>query len=94
MKIHLYAAGGLLALSPLASVHAQETVVTTQQPSTVTTVQPATTTTQTTETNMAGTFTSVTPGSSQIVVKTSSGPMTYNYTKRTTFVDAAGNTVS
>ena len=95
MKNHLLAATvGLLALSPLASVQAQEPVVTTTQPSTVTTVQPATTTTQTTETNMAGTVTSFTPGSSQMVVKTSTGPATYNYTKKTTFVDASGNVVS
>ena len=85
---------GLCALAPLAAVHAQETVVTTQQPSTVTTVQQPATTVQTTETNTAGTVTSFTPGSSQIVVKTASGPATYNYTKKTTFVDAAGNVVS
>ena len=95
MKTRLFAATvGLFALAPLASLCAQETVVTTTQPSTVTTVQPTTTTTQTTETNMAGTFTSGTPGNSQIIVKTSSGPMTYNYTKKTTFVDASGNAVT
>ena len=95
MKTHLFVATvGLLALAPLAAVHAQETVVTTQQPATVTTVQQPATTVQTTETNAAGTFTSVTPGSSQIVVKTASGPATYNYTKKTTFVDASGNVVS
>ena len=94
MKPYLFAATlGLFALAPLAAVHAQQTVVTTQQPATVTTLQPATTV-QTTETNMAGTFTSVTPGSSQIIVKTASGPATYNYTKKTTFVDASGNVVS
>ena len=97
MKPHLFAATvGLFALAPLAAVHAQQTVVTTQQqPTTVTTVQqPTATTVQTTETNMAGTVTSFTPGSSQIVVKTASGPATYNYTKKTTFVDASGNVVS
>ena len=95
MKTHLFVATvGLFALAPLAAVHAQQTVVTTQQPATVTTVQQPATTVQTTETNAAGTFTSVTPGSSQIVVKTASGPATYNYTKKTTFVDASGNVVS
>ena len=94
MKNHLFVATlGLFALAPLAAVHAQQTVVTTQQPATVTTLQPATTV-QTTETNMAGTVTSFTPGSSQIVVKTAGGPATYNYTKKTTFVDAGGNVVS
>ncbi len=95
MKTYLFAAtAGLFALAPLAS--AQQTVVTTQQqPTTVTTVQqPTATTVQTTETNMAGTVSAFTPGSSQIIVKTASGPMTYNYTKKTTFVDASGNVVS
>ena len=93
MKTHLFAATvGLFALAPLAS--AQQTVVTTQQPATVTTVQQPAAVVQTTETNMAGTVTSFTPGSSQIVVKTASGPATYNYTKKTTFVDASGNVVS
>ena len=36
----------------------------------------------------------ITPGSSLIIVTTASGPMTYNYTKTTTFVDAAGNPVT
>lgn len=88
------AAMGLISLAPLASVQAQQTVVTTQ-PTTVTTVQPTTTTTQTTETNSAGTITSFTPGSSQIVVKTSTGaPATYTYSKQTTFVDASGNVIN
>ena len=94
MKNQLFLATlGLCALAPVAAVHAQQTVVTTQQPTTVTTVQQPVAV-QTTETNMAGTVTSFTPGSSQIVVKTASGPATYNYTKKTTFVDASGNIVS
>ncbi len=85
---------GLISLAPLASVRAQETVVTTQ-PSTVTTTQPVATTTQTTEVNSAGTITSFTPGSSQIVMKTSTGtPATYTYSKKTTFVDASGNVIN
>ncbi len=96
MKTSLLTAAtiGLISIAPLASVHAQQTIVTTQ-PSTVTTTQPVTTTTQTTETNTAGTFTSVTPGSSQIIVKTSTGtPATYTYSKKTTFVDASGNVIN
>ncbi len=96
MKSHLFTAAalGLISLAPLASVRAQETAVTTQ-PSTVTTTQPLTTTTQTTETNSAGTITSFTPGSSQIVVRTSTGaPATYTYSKKTTFVDASGNVIN
>ena len=95
MKTQVFAAAvGLFSLASLASVNAQETIVTTQ-PSTVTTTQPTTTTTQTTETNSAGTISSFTPGSSQIVVKTSTGtPMTYTYSKKTTFVDASGNVVN
>ncbi len=95
MKNHLFLATlGLCALAPVTAVHAQQTVVTTQQPTTVTTVQQPAAVVQTTETNTAGTVTSFTPGSSQIVVKTASGPATYNYTKKTTFVDASGNVVS
>ncbi len=96
MKSHLFTAAtiGLVSLAPLASVCAQQTVVTTQ-PTTVTTTQPTTTTTQTTETNSAGTITSFTPGSSQIVVRTSTGaPATYTYSKKTTFVDASGNVIN
>ena len=86
---------GLLSLAAVASVQAQTTVTTVQQPATVTTVQPTTTSTQTVETNTAGTISTFTPGSSQFVVKTSTGtPATYSYTKKTTFVDAAGNVVS
>lgn len=96
MKTSLITAAtlSLISLAPLASVYAQQTVVTTQ-PTTVTTVQPTTTTTQTTETNAAGTITSFTPGSSQIVVKTSTGaPAMYTYSKKTTFVDASGNVIN
>ncbi len=88
MKTRLFAALGLFSLASLASVRAQDTVVTTTQPT-------ATTTTQTTETNSEGTISSFTPGSSQIVVKTSTGaPATYTYSKKTTFVDASGNVVN
>ena len=96
MKTSLITAAtmGLISFAPLATIHAQTTVIT--QPTTVTTTQPATTTTtQTTETNSAGTITSFTPGSSQIVVKTSTGaPATYTYSKKTTFVDASGNVIN
>ena len=94
MKIQVFAAG-LFSLASLASVHAQETIVTTQPSTVTTTTQPTTTTTQTTETNSAGTISSFTPGTSQIVVKTASGaPATYTYSKKTTFVDASGNVVN
>ena len=98
MKTYLFTAAtlGLISLVPLAPVRAQDTVVTTTQPSTVVpTAQPTTTPTQTTETNSAGTITSFTPGTSQIVMKTSTGtPATYTYSKKTTFVDASGNVVN
>ena len=97
MKTHVFAAVGLFSLASLTAVHAQETVVTTQPTTVTTTTQPTatTTTTQTTETNSEGTISAFTPGSSQIVVKTSTGtPATYTYSKKTTFVDAAGNVVN
>ncbi len=95
MKTQVFAAVGLFSLASLASVNAQETIVTTQPSTVTTTTQPTTTTTQTTATNAAGTISSFTPGTSQIVVKTSSGtPMTYTYSKKTTFVDASGNVVN
>ena len=82
------AAFGALTLTPLALVHAQTTVTTTE-------AVPATTTATTVQTtNSAGTIQEFTPGSSRIVVKTASGsPVTYSYSKKTTFVDAAGNVV-
>ena len=94
MKTHVFAALSLFSLVSLASTYAQETVVTTTQPNTVTTTTQPTATT-TTETNSDGTISSFTPGSSQIVVKTSAGaPATYTYSKKTTFVDASGNVVN
>jgi hypothetical protein len=70
---------GALAIAPMGLLHAQQTAVSTS--------------TQTTTT--AGTLQEFTPGSSQLIVRTTSGsPVTYSYSKRTTFVDAAGNTVS
>ncbi len=79
-----------LAFAPLVLLHAQETAVTT---STATNGATASTSVQSTTT--AGTIQEFTPGSSRLVVRTSSGsPVTYAYSKRTTFVDGAGNTVS
>ena len=82
---------GSAAIASLTAVNAQETTVTT----TAAPATAATSTTQTTETNTAGTITSFTPGSSQIVVRSSTGaPATYTYSKKTTFVDASGNVVN
>ena len=80
---------GALSLAPVAAVHAQDAVKTT------TTVNAdGTTSASTTTTNTAGTIQEFTPGGSQIVVRSSTGtPMTYSYSKKTTFVDAAGNVV-
>ncbi len=82
------AAFGAITLTPLALVHAQTTVTTTE-------AAPVTTTATTVQsTNSAGTIQEFTPGSSRIVVKTATGsPVTYSYSKKTTFVDAAGNVV-
>ncbi len=80
------AALGALTLTPLAVVHAQETVKTT------TAVSP--TGTAVTQTTSEGTIQEFTPGQSRIIVKSSSGPATYSYSKKTTFVDAAGNVVN
>lgn len=83
------AAFGAITLTPLALVHAQTTVTTTE-------AVPATSTTATTvqSTNTAGTIQEFTPGSSRIIVKTSTGsPVTYSYSKKTTFVDSTGNVV-
>ena len=82
------AAFGAITLTPLALVHAQTTVTTTE-------AVPATATATTVQTtNTAGTIQEFTPGSSRIIVKTTSGsPMTYSYSKKTTFVDASGNVV-
>ena len=80
-----------LTLAPLALVNAQTTVTTTTAGDTA--VTAATTTTAVT--NSEGTIESFTPGSSQIVVKSSTGaPVTYSYSKKTTFVDADGNVVN
>ena len=79
-----------LTLTPLA-LHAQTTVTTTTGDGTAT----AATTTTTQATNSEGTIQTFTPGQSQIVVKTTAGaPVTYSYSKKTTFVDADGNVVN
>lgn len=82
------AAFGAIALTPLALVQAQTTVTTTE-------AVPATTSATTVQTtNTAGTIQEFTPGSSRIIVKTSTGsPVTYSYSKKTTFVDSTGNVV-
>ena len=83
------AAFGALTLAPLAAVQAQDAVKTTTAVS-----ADGTTATSTTTTNAAGTIQEFTPGSSRIIVRTSAGaPVTYSYSKTTTFVDAAGNVV-
>ena len=83
------AAFGVLALAPLASLHAQDATKTT-----TTVAADGTTSSATTTTNTAGTIQEFTPGGSTMVVKTTTGaPMTYSYSKTTTFVDAAGNVV-
>ena len=84
------AAFGALAIAPLTLMHAQETAVTTTTAS-----DGAATSSSTQTTTTAGTIEQFTPGSSRLVVRTSTGaPVTYSYSKRTTFVDADGNTVS
>ena len=81
------AALGAFTLTPLAAVHAQETVTTT-------TASGAGTTVSQTATTSEGTVQEFTPGSSRIIVKSSSGPATYTYSKKTTFVDSAGNVIN
>ena len=71
----------------LTSVHAQDTAV-----KTTTTVSPSGS--SVTQTTSEGTLSEYTPGGTSFVVKSSSGPATYRYSKTTTFVDDAGNTVS
>ena len=83
-------AAAALTLTPLA-LHAQTTVTTTTGDGTTT---AAATTTTTQALNSEGTIDTFTPGQSQIVVKTAAGaPVTYSYSKKTTFVDADGNVV-
>lgn len=83
----------VLACGAALDVRAQETVVTAVQP--VAVVPAAAATTTTTSTTTAGTIQSFTPGTSQIIVRSSTGsPVTYTYSKQTTFVDAAGNVLS
>ncbi len=77
---------GAFTLAPVAAVHAQEAVKTT------TTVSPSGT--SVTQTTSEGTIQEFTPGGTSIVVKSAAGPATYRYSKTTTFVDEAGNTVS
>jgi hypothetical protein len=75
----------------LMTVGAQQTAVTT----TTAASSDGSSSTSTQTTTTAGTIQEFTPGSSQLIVRTTSGsPVTYSYSKRTTFVDAAGNTVS
>ena len=89
LSFHHFAAVAALTLAPLAAVQAQDATKTT-----TTVAADGTTSSSTTTTNTAGTIQEFTPGGSQIVVRTSSGsPMTYSYSKKTTFVDAAGNVV-
>ena len=82
------AALGALTLTPLAVLHAQETVTTT------TAASGAGTTVSQTATTSEGTVQEFTPGSSRIIVKSSSGPATYTYSKKTTIVDSAGNVIN
>ncbi len=87
------AAIGSLGLVP-AAVNAQTTVTTTNGNAVVTSPVTATTTTTASTTNV-GTIESFTPGTSQIIVRGTTGaPVTYGYSKTTTFVDEAGNVVS
>jgi hypothetical protein len=79
---------GALTLASAAVVHAQETVTTT------TAANAAGTTVSQSATTSEGTIQEFTPGSSRIIVKSASGPATYTYSKKTTFVDAAGNVVN
>jgi hypothetical protein len=84
------AAVGALAFAPLALTQAQTASVTTTSAA-----DGASSSTSVQSTTTAGTIEQFTPGSSQLIVRTSTGsPVTYSYSKRTTFVDAAGNTVS
>ena len=85
-------AAAALTITPFVALHAQTTVTTTTAGNDVTAA--ASTTTMAT-TNSEGTIQEFTPGASRIVVKTSTGaPMTYSYSKKTTFVDADGNVVN
>lgn len=82
----------VVACGAALNAQAQETVVTAVQPQAI---APAATTTTTSSTTTAGTIQSFTPGTSQIIVRSSTGsPVTYTYSKKTTFVDAAGNVLS
>ena len=94
MKTSILAILSVAACAAAVNLRAQETVIsTTAQPEVV--APAATTATTTTSTTTAGTIQSFTPGSSQVIVRTSTGaPVTYTYSKKTTFVDAAGNVVS
>lgn len=92
MKLPALIAFSAVACFSASTLCAQETVITT------TPVQPevaATTTTTTTTINAAGTIQEFTPGTSRIIVRSATGaPVTYTYSRQTTFVDAAGNVVS
>ncbi len=78
---------GALTIAPLATVLAQGTVTTTTA-----TNRDGTSVAQTTTSE--GTIQEFTPGTSRIIVKSSAGPATYTYSKKTTFVDSAGNVIS
>lgn len=97
IRTTLFAAAtlGSLSLVPVA-VNAQTTVTTTSQaPVVVASPVTASTTTTAVTTNAAGTIESFTPGTSQIIVRGTTGaPVTYGYSKTTTFVDEAGSVVS
>ena len=83
------AAFGALTFTPLAFAQAQDAVKTTTS-----VAADGSTSTATTTTNTAGTIQQFTPGGTTMIVKTSTGaPVTYAYSKQTTFVDAAGNVV-
>ena len=92
IRTFVFAAATLGALSLVpAALHAQTTVTTTAAAPVVT----GATTTTTSSTTNAGTIESFTPGTSQIIVRGTTGaPVTYSYSKTTTFVDDAGNVVS
>ncbi len=80
-----------VTLTPFVALQAQTTVTTTTAGADTT----AASTTTVQATNSEGTIESFTPGSSQIVLKTTTGsPVTYSYSKKTTFVDADGNVVN
>jgi hypothetical protein len=90
-KLSAIFAVGAMALVSTVTAQAQEASVTTSTSA----VDAGVATTTTSSTTTAGTIQEFTPASSRIIVKTTSGsPVTYSYSKKTTFVDAAGNTIT